>query len=124
MRDFARVSQQVAALFGQAAHLERQTRYDAELWRYYPQLRTRQGCVQETRYVYDLCRLARFDPEGKCVLDAGCGFGLQLIVLHFMGAAEAVGFDISENRLRTFQRLIADFGLQGVQAQLASVESV
>jgi len=124
MREFARVSQQVAALFEQAARPESQARYDPELWRYYPQLKTPQGCAQETRYVYDLCRLARFDPEGRCVLDVGCGFGLQLIVLHFMGAREAIGFDISEGRLRTFQRLVADFNLQGLQAQLASLEEV
>ena len=124
MRDFRTVSQRVGALFEQAARPERHARYDAELWRYYPQLRSQHGCEQETRYVYDLCRLARFDPEGKRVLDAGCGVGLQLIVLHFMGAAEAVGFDISESRLRTFENLIADFGLQGVQAQLASLEEV
>ncbi|MCS7300300.1 MAG: methyltransferase domain-containing protein [Fimbriimonadales bacterium] len=124
MRDFARASQQVAALFEQAARPENRARYDAELWQYYPQLRTPQGCAQETRYVYDLCRLARFDPEGKRVLDAGCGFGLQLIVLHLMGAREVIGFDPSENRLRTCQQLIADFGLQGVGAQLAALETV
>ncbi len=124
MPEFARVSQQVAALFEQAARPENRARYDPELWRYYPQLKTPQGCTQETRYVYDLCRLARFDPEGKRVLDAGCGFGLQLVVLYFMGAREAIGFDLSESRLRTFQRLITDFNLQGMQAQLASLDEV
>ncbi len=124
MRDFRTVSQRVSALFEQAARPENRSRYDEELWRYYPQLKTPQGRIQQTRYVYDLCQLARFDPEGKRVLDAGCGFGLQLIVLHFMGAREAVGFDPSERRLRTFQHLIADFQLQGVQAQLAALEQV
>ncbi|MCX7924413.1 MAG: class I SAM-dependent methyltransferase [Fimbriimonadales bacterium] len=124
MRDFTCVSQQVAALFGQAARPENRARYDAELWQYYPQLKTPQGCAQETRYVYDLCQLAQFDPEGKHVLDAGCGFGLQLIILHYMGVREAIGLDPFADRLRTFQRLISDFGLQGVQAQLASLEAV
>lgn len=91
MRDFKSVSQQVSALLEQAARPENQTRYDAELWRYYPQLRISSGCEQETRYVYDLCRLAGFDPEGKRVLDAGCGFGLQLIVLHLMGCKRGAG---------------------------------
>lgn len=124
MRDLKTVSQQVSALFGQAACPENQTRYGTELWHYYPQLRSRAGCEQQTRYVYDLCRLAQFDPQGKRVLDVGCGLGLQLIVLHFMGAAEAHGFDISAIRLQTFQRLIEDFHLQGVHAQLASLEEV
>lgn len=124
MRTLKIVSQQVSALFEQAARPENETRYDPELWSYYPQLRSRAGCEQETRYVYDLCRLARFDPQGKRVLDAGCGFGLQLIVLHFMGAAEAHGFDISTTRLQTFQRLIEDFHLHGVYAQLASLDEV
>lgn len=124
MRDFRTVSQQVSALFEQAARPESQTHADPDLWSYYPQLRSRPGCEQETRYVYDLCQLAHFDPQGKRVLDAGCGLGLQLIVLHLMGASEAHGFDISAARLRTFQRLIEDFNLQGVQAQLASLDEV
>ncbi|GIV04759.1 MAG: hypothetical protein KatS3mg016_0334 [Fimbriimonadales bacterium] len=124
MRTLKIVSQQVSALFEQEARPENQMRYDPELWNYYPQLRSRAGCEQETRYVYDLCRLADFDPEGKRVLDAGCGLGLQLIVLHLMGASEAHGFDISESRLTTFQRLIEGFQLRGVHAQLASLEAV
>ncbi|MCS6922787.1 MAG: hypothetical protein NZM10_00255, partial [Fimbriimonadales bacterium] len=88
MRDFNAVSRQIDALYQRVMREENKGRYSEELWHYYPQLTYPQGRVQETRYVYDLCRLAQFDPEGKRVLDAGCGFGLQLIVLHFMGARE------------------------------------
>ncbi|MCS6924118.1 MAG: class I SAM-dependent methyltransferase [Fimbriimonadales bacterium] len=125
MRDFNTVSQQIDALYQQVMREENKGRYSEELWHYYPQLTHTRGRVQETRYVYDLCRLARFDPEGKRVLGAGCGYGLQLIVLHYMGAREGVGFDLSENRLTTFQQIIADFNLSdSLKAYLKKLEAI
>lgn len=125
MRDFVAVSQQVDALYAQVMREENKGRYAEELWHYYPQLTHTHGRIQETRYVYDLCRLARFDPEGKRVLDAGCGHGLQLIVLHFMGAREGVGFDLSDVRLNTFQRIIEDFGLgESLHAYLKNLDEI
>jgi len=125
MRDFNAVSQQVDALFSQVMREENKGRYAEELWHYYPQLTHSQGRRQETRYVYDLCRLAQFDPEGKRVLDAGCGYGLQLIVLHYMGAREGVGFDLSDARLNTFQKIIEDFGLnESLRAYLKNLDDI
>lgn len=112
MRAFRTVSQAVDALYAQVMRPENKGRYSEELWHYYPQLTHSRGRIQETRYVYDLCRLARFDPDGARVLDAGCGYGLQLTILHFMGIREGIGIDPYEDRLNTFRQIIQDFCLQ------------
>jgi len=111
MRPFAVVAQQVDTLYAQAMRPENKGHYAEELWHYYPQLTHTKGRYQETRYVYDLCQLARFDPEGTRVLDVGCGYGLQLTILYFMGIREGVGFDLSAERLNTFKQIINDFKL-------------
>ncbi len=123
MQDFAQVCRRLHAIYSQALADSNRARYDEELWRYYGHLATLQGCAKQTRYVYDLCRLARFDPQGKVILDAGCGFGALAIILGLMGAQAVYGVDISPTRLPTFQQMIEDFQLNPpLTAQLASVE--
>jgi 2-polyprenyl-3-methyl-5-hydroxy-6-metoxy-1,4-benzoquinol methylase len=103
-------------IFQQVLDERSRGRYDAELWRYYGHLATPAGAAKRVRYVYDLCHLARFDPANKVILDAGCGFGALSIILRFMGAKEVHGVDIMQSRLTTFQKMIEDFGLDGVHA--------
>ncbi|MEN3000736.1 MAG: class I SAM-dependent methyltransferase [Armatimonadota bacterium] len=123
MWDFERVSRRLHAVYSQALAEPNKARYDEELWRYYGYLADLAGCQRLTRYVVDLCRLARFDPEGKVILDAGCGFGALAVVLGLMGAKAVYGVDISTTRLPTFQQMIEDFQLSPpLYAQLASVE--
>ncbi|MCS6923213.1 MAG: class I SAM-dependent methyltransferase [Fimbriimonadales bacterium] len=87
-------------------------------------MRTPAGARTRVRFTQDLCRLARFEPEGKVILDAGCGFGAVAIILMLMGAKEVHGIDIQESRLGTFQQMIADFGFSTLEAHLASVEQI
>ncbi len=119
---FKEVQSRLQAIYAEALNERNRGRYDAELWRYYGHLRTPAGSATRTRFVYDLCRLARFDPADKVVLDAGCGFGALTIILHLMGAREVHGIDIMDSRLTTFQKMIEDFQLNAVQATLASVD--
>lgn len=123
MKDIEQVSQDLHAIYSRALADSNRARYDEELWRYYGHLATLQGCRKQTRYVFDLCRLARFDPQGKVILDAGCGFGALALILGLMGAQAVHGVDISPTRLPTFQQMIADFQLSPpLSAQFASVD--
>jgi 2-polyprenyl-3-methyl-5-hydroxy-6-metoxy-1,4-benzoquinol methylase len=125
MQPLERVSRRLHEIFSQALREENRSRYDEELWRYYGHLASLEGCTRQTRYVHDLCQLAGFDPQGKVILDAGCGFGALAIILGLMGAHAVQGVDISPTRLPTFQRLIEDFQLRPpIEAHFASVEQV
>jgi len=125
MNAVKQVSQQLHAIYSQALADANRTRYDEELWRYYGHLATLPGCMKQTRYVADLCRLARFDPQGKVILDAGCGFGALSIILALMGARTVHGVDISLTRLPTFQQMIEDFQLHPpLTAHFASAEQL
>lgn len=105
-------------LFAQAIN-----RYHEELWRSYGHVATPAGARKRVLFVYELCRLARFDPQDKVILDAGCGFGVIAIILALMGARKVWGVDISESRLTTFQRIINDYNLfDRLDAQLRGVE--
>jgi 2-polyprenyl-3-methyl-5-hydroxy-6-metoxy-1,4-benzoquinol methylase len=85
MPDYAQVAQQVYALYQAVLRDESRREHAAELLNYYPRLGTLAGCREYTRFVYDLCALARFDPTGKRVLDVGCGLGLQLVIFALYG---------------------------------------
>jgi 2-polyprenyl-3-methyl-5-hydroxy-6-metoxy-1,4-benzoquinol methylase len=122
MPDYAQVAQQVYALYQAVLRDESRPEHAAELLNYYPRLGTLAGCCEYTRFVYDLCALARFDPTGKRVLDVGCGLGLQLVILHFMGVAEGRGFDPYADRLQVLQRVIAEHGLTNLHAAQVGLE--
>jgi len=124
MRPFETVCSELKEIYERALLDVNRERYNAELGRYYGHLRTEKGSRRRVRFTYDLCRLAHFDPEGKVILDAGCGFGAIAIIFHLMGAKEVHGVDVYEPRLTTFQQMIEDFRLSGVYARYASVESV
>lgn len=67
--------------------------YDDWFYRYCGDLATPEGAERDHRYLRDMLRLARFDPEGKTVIDVGCGFGFTLLTLADWGARCALGID-------------------------------
>lgn len=121
--DIDAVTHKLQALFVEALTGRNRTRYHEGLWRSYGHVATPGGAHRRVRFVADLCNLARFSPEGKVILDAGCGYGVIAIILAMMGADKVVGIDISEERLSTFAQIIQDYGfdkqledrLQGVE---------
>jgi ubiquinone/menaquinone biosynthesis C-methylase UbiE len=50
--------------------------------------------------------LARIDPRGKTILDAGCGFGISAILMRLMGAQEVHGLDLSDSMIETFSQIL------------------
>lgn len=117
------VTHQLYTLFSQILAGENKGRYHEELWRSYGHVATASGARRRVQFVYELCRLTRFDPQDKIILDAGCGYGVIAIILMLMGARKVWGLDISEERLTTFQRMIQDYGLgERLDAQLRGVE--
>jgi len=124
MPDYVQVAQQVYALYQTVLRDEARPEHATELLNYYPRLNTLEGCRECTRFVYDLCALAQFDPTGKRVLDVGCGLGLQLVILHYMGIAEGHGLDPYTDRLQVLQRVIAEHRLTSLQAIQAGLDEV
>lgn len=117
------VTYEVQSLFSRVLAEQNRTRYNEDLWRYYGHLATRKGAIRRVGFVYDLCRLARFSPQGKVILDAGCGFGAIGIILAMMGAERVIGVDVMEERLSTFACIIEDFGLSDrLEARLTGAE--
>ena len=53
------------------------------------------------RYHDDLLDLARTDPAGKVVLDAGCGYGFTLLLYGLLEASELHGIDVDPARIST-----------------------
>ena len=121
--EFEQVRSRLQELYTQALDERNRSYYHEGLWRYCGHLKTPQGSATRTRFVYDLCRLASFDPAGKVILDAGCGFGALAFILRFMDAREVQGVDIMETRLTTFQKMIQDFKIDGVHAHLLPVDA-
>lgn len=80
------LAQRLQAIFLEVLQPANKRFYDEWLWRYYGHLATEAGSRTRVRYVADLCRLARFSPQDKVILDAGCGFGAVSIVFALMGA--------------------------------------
>jgi len=121
--EFEQVRSRLQELYTHALEERNRGRYHEELWSYYGHLKTPRGSATRTRFVCDLCRLAGFDPADKVILDAGCGFGAIAFILRFMEAREVQGVDIIESRLTTFQKMIQDFGVDGVHAHLLPVDA-
>lgn len=124
MRPFEQVCYELREIYSRALGETNRERYDSELWRYNGHLATAKGSRTRVQFTYDLCRLAHFDPEGKVILDAGCGFGAVSIILKLMGAKQVHGIDVYAPRLTTFQKMIEDFHLDSLEARLGSVENM
>ncbi len=111
MRPFRAVVNDLLPLFKGILNESNKEHYDPFLWNYFVGMDTVQGLEKRVRFLYDLCRLARFDPNGKVILDAGCGFGRLSLILRAMGAKRVCGVDPAESWIRTYQLIIQDFGL-------------
>ena len=57
------------------------------------------------RYYLDLFEVAGFPPDGLRVLEAGFGFGLSLVLLRALGAAEAQGVELVEWQVEYARRV-------------------
>lgn len=122
--DIRAVTHRLQTLFVEVMAEKNRTRYHEGLWRSYGHVATPGGARRRVQFVADLCNLVRFSPEGKVILDAGCGYGVIAIVLAMMGADKVVGIDISEERLSTFAQIIQDYGFdKQLEARLQSVEN-
>ena len=121
--DISAATHRVQALFVEVLAEKNRTRYHKGLWRSYGHVATPGGARRRVQFIADLCDLARFSPEGKVILDAGCGYGAIAIILAMMGANKVVGIDISEERLNTFAQIIQDYGFdKQLEARLQGVE--
>lgn len=123
-RTIEATAQELHKIYGQVFEQQNRGRYHEELWQYHRALNTIEGCRLLARFCYELCHIARLEPQGKVFLEAGCGFGAIAITFRLMGAAESHGVDISDTRLITFQRIVEDFKIPAVYAHLASVDAL
>ncbi|MEJ5250687.1 MAG: class I SAM-dependent methyltransferase [Chthonomonadetes bacterium] len=121
--DLDAVTQRVQAFFSEVLAEKNRTRYHHGLWQSYGHVATPDGARRRVRFVFDLCELAHFSPEGKVILDAGCGYGVIATILVLMGANKVIGVDISEERLPTFARIIEDYQMgERLEAYQRTVE--
>jgi SAM-dependent methyltransferase len=67
--------------------------YDEWLYRYCGELAAPADAQRYVRYQLDHLELGGVDVRGKDVLDAGCGFGMALVVCGLLGARELRGID-------------------------------
>lgn len=116
------LARRLQAIFSEVLQPANKGFYDEWLWRYYGHLGSYAGSRTRVQYVTDLCNLARFSPQDKVVLDAGCGFGAVSIILALMGARKVWGVDISARMLDTFNNIISryEFG-DRIETRLTSV---
>lgn len=81
----------------------RRDEYDDWLYRYCGELASPDDVRRYLRYQLDYLRLAGRDPRGASVLDAGCGFGLTLLVMGLLGASRLRGIDNYPGMVRTIR---------------------
>lgn len=75
--------------------------YDPWIYRYHHSFRTRAGLDEYVRYQLGKLKFAGVNIEGLTVLDAGCGFGMSLVLMGILGAREMCGFDLYGNMVDT-----------------------
>ncbi|MFH1313680.1 MAG: class I SAM-dependent methyltransferase [Candidatus Eisenbacteria bacterium] len=76
------------------------------LRRYYGPLERPDLTLEYLRGVVDLLNLTTKSIDGMVVLDAGCGYGMMCMLLAILGAKEAHGIDIMEERLDVFKECL------------------
>jgi 2-polyprenyl-3-methyl-5-hydroxy-6-metoxy-1,4-benzoquinol methylase len=83
---------------------------------YFRRMNTVKGAEVYLRRILHLLRIARAPIYGKCILDAGCGFGMTSLVLRLLGAKWVVGIDLNRERLDVFCRMLHSlpFAIDGV----------
>lgn len=98
--------------------------YDPWFYRYCGTLASTAEATRYRRHLADLLRFGRVDARGATVLDAGCGFGLTLVALRSLGAAQAFGVDVSGPMIRTIRSylpLLPDDVSTGIHVEQGSV---
>jgi ubiquinone/menaquinone biosynthesis C-methylase UbiE len=80
--------------------------YDPWFYRYYDDLNDQDSVAVFLRHLSDRLEFGGVQPEGKRVLDAGCGFGFTLVTLAALGAAEAHGIEIHDGMVQTMRRYL------------------
>lgn len=84
----------------------------------------REDLRRYVRYVLDVVSVSRRSPKGMRVLDAGCGYGLFLVVCGLHGASSLDGVDTDTKPLefaRDYRGLLPDDLAQRLRVQVADV---
>jgi 2-polyprenyl-3-methyl-5-hydroxy-6-metoxy-1,4-benzoquinol methylase len=81
---------------------------------YYGQLEEPGKTMEYIRGLVDLLHLTTKTIEGMVVLDAGCGYGMMCMLLAVLGAKEAHGIDIMEDRLGVFEECLSSLKAGGI----------
>ncbi len=81
--------------------------YDPWLYQYCGSVCAPEQAAKYLQYRVDLLAFGGVDPKDKRVLDAGCGFGFELIAFTLLGANEAYGIDIYRPMLGTIRAYLA-----------------
>jgi 2-polyprenyl-3-methyl-5-hydroxy-6-metoxy-1,4-benzoquinol methylase len=85
------------------------------LRRYYGPLEEQDQTVEYVRGVVDLLNLTTKSIDGMVVLDAGCGYGMMCMLLATLGAKEAHGIDIMEDRMGVFKECLSNLKAGGTE---------
>lgn len=103
----------VTTVLSRILEVEHQTELGPEFWWYFRKCfsSSSKSLLPNTvqRFVQGLAdnfELARTDPSGKKILDAGCGYGINTVLMHLMGATEVHGIDSNEAMVHTFQKYL------------------
>ncbi|MGA2585571.1 MAG: class I SAM-dependent methyltransferase [Candidatus Aminicenantales bacterium] len=75
-------------------------------WDYHGSLVRKEKLLKIVRAFDDNFNLARIEPAGKIILDAGCGFGIPSLLISLMGAQEVHGIEIFQPMVNTFAKFL------------------
>lgn len=101
--------------------------YDPWLYKYFENLHTPEEVERYVRFHLDNIAFHGCDPRGRDVLDAGCGFGLGLVLHGLLGAESLRGIDIFDGMLATieaYRPLLPDHVSSRLQVTRASVADI
>src|SRR5688572_19967213 len=102
------------------------TRFSPYFYTYFlPFFANRNRMLRKIREMETLVTRMNASP-GKMVVDVGCGFGLEAIVLSFLvpQGATVVGIDHNEEKIRLAARLAHDVGAKNIDFRLQRGEDL
>lgn len=76
---------------------------DPWLYRYCGSARNPDGAERYVRYHLDELALAKVDPEGLAIVDAGCGFGFLMVLDAILGARRVHGVEVNPSMVEAIE---------------------